>query len=204
QHNLAVGYQKWFGILVASPTLPFARGSLPAGYLIMSAEDFGHYLIAQLNDGNYQGVSVLSPVGIAELHRPYIQMPGTTDFYAMGWEVQHFHDVEVLRHNGASPGYTTDMFLVPQKNIAIAMVMNTYSPMLGIRVQRVPSSVLRMLLGQEIIPGSEFRYMQIVYAGVMLIPWLHLIAVFTTFRRLRFWRTSASAQRPYKRHASPP
>ncbi len=190
QGGLAVGYQKWFGVLVASPDLPFLRGSLPAGQLNMSAEDFGHYLIAQLNDGNYQGVSVLSPAGISTLHHPDVPMPGSTDFYAMAWEVQHFEDVEVLRHNGAVPGYTTDMFLVPQKNIAIAMVMNTYSPMLGIRVSRLPSSVLRMLLGQAIIPGYEFRYMQIIYALVMLIPLLHIIAVLATLRRLRFWRGS--------------
>ncbi|HET7143275.1 MAG TPA: serine hydrolase, partial [Anaerolineales bacterium] len=191
QDGLAIGYQKWFGIPVASPNLPFARGSLPAGYLTMSTEDFGHYLIAQLNDGNYQGVSVLSPAGIAELHHPGIQMPGTADFYAMGWEMQHFQDVEVLRHNGAVPGYTTDMFLVPQKNIAVAMVMNTYSPMLGIRVSRVPSSVLRMLLGQEIVPGYEFPFMQIIYALVMLVPFLHFLAVVTTLRRIRSWRRGA-------------
>jgi CubicO group peptidase (beta-lactamase class C family) len=194
QDGLAAGYQKGFGIPVASPNLPFVRGSLPAGYLSMSAEDFGHYLIAQLNDGSYHGVSVLSPAGISTLHHPDVPMPGSTDFYAMAWEVQHFQDVEVLRHNGAVPGYMTDMFLVPQKNIAVAMVMNTYSPMLGIRVSRLPGSVLRMLLGQAVIPGYEFRYMQIIYAGVMLIPLLHLIVVLATFRRTRTWRTSA--QRP--------
>ncbi|HEX9331833.1 MAG TPA: serine hydrolase domain-containing protein [Anaerolineales bacterium] len=188
QHGLAVGYQKLLGVAVASPNLLFARGSLPAGYLNMSVEDLGHYLIAQLNDGSYQGVSVLSPTGIATLHHPDIQMPGSTDYYAMGWEVQHFQDVEVIRHNGAIPGYTTDMFLVPEKNLAVAMVMNTFSPMLGIRVSRVPSSVLRMLLGQPVVPGYEFRYMQIVYAGVMLVPLLQLIAVAITFRRLRSWQ----------------
>src|SRR5688572_11721919 len=200
QDGLSVGYQKWFGVSVASPDLPFARGSLPAGYLNMSAEDFGHYLIAQLNNGSYQGVSVLSPAGIATLHHPDIQIPGSTDYYAMGWEVQHFQDLEVIRHNRASPGYTTDMFLVPQKNIAIAMVMNTYSPMLGIRVSRIPSNVLRMLLGQTIILGSEFLYNRIIYAGVMLIPLLHFIAVLATFRRIRYWRTSA--QRPMQRQAA--
>jgi CubicO group peptidase (beta-lactamase class C family) len=199
QDGLAVGYQKWFGIPVASSNLPFVRGSLPAGYLTMSAEDFGHYLIAQLNNGSYQGVSVLSPAGIGMLHRPDIQMPGSTHYYAMGWEIQHFQDVEVIRHNGEVPGYTADMFLVPQKNLAIAMVMNTFSPMLGIRVQRVPSSVLRMLLGQQIIPGYEFLYMRIVYALVMLIPLLHFLAVLATFRRIRVWRTSA--QRPTPRQA---
>jgi hypothetical protein len=190
QGNLAVGYQKWFGIPVASPDLPFSRGSLPAGYLNMSAEDFGHYLIAQLNDGSYQGVSLLSPTGIAELHHPDIQMPGSTDFYAMGWEVQQYQNVQVIGHNGAVPGYTTGMFLVPEKNLAIALVMNTYSPMLGVRVSRLPGSVLRMLLDQEIIPGYEFPYMRIVYALVMLIPLLHIIAIFTTFSRIRFWRRS--------------
>ena len=85
--GLALGYQKWFGILMASPDLPFVRGSLPAGQLIMSAEDFGHYLIAQLNEGSYQDVPVLSPAGIAALHHPDVPMPGSTDFYGMAWEV---------------------------------------------------------------------------------------------------------------------
>jgi CubicO group peptidase (beta-lactamase class C family) len=190
QDGLAVGYQKWFGIPVASPNLPFTRGSLPAGDLNMSVEDFGHYLIAQLNDGNYQGVSVLSSAGIAELHHPAIQMPNSDDYYAMGWEVQQYQDVQVIKHNGAVPGYTTGMFLVPEKDLAIALVMNTYSPMLGIRVQRLPSSVLRMLLGQEIIPGYEFRHMRIIYTLVMLIPLLHIIGVLATFRRIRFWRSN--------------
>lgn len=185
QDGLAVGYQKWFGIPVASPRLPFVRGSLPAGYLTMSAEDLGHYLIAQLNDGSYQGVSVLSPEGVAELHHPDVQMSGSTDFYAMGWEVQQYQDVQVISHNGAVPGYTTGMFLIPEKNLAVALVMNTFSPMLGVRVQRVPSSVLRMLLGQEVIPGYEFLYMKIVYALVMLILLLHFLAVATTFRRMQ-------------------
>lgn len=42
-----------------------------------------------------------------------------------------------------------------------------------------------MLLGQPVVPGYEFRYMQIVYAGVMLVPLLHLLALLTTFRRMR-------------------
>jgi len=66
--------------------------------------------------------------------------------------------------------------------------------MFGIRVARVPSSILRMLLGQEVIPGYEFLYMRVIYALVMLVPLLHLIAVLATFRRVRFWRTNI--QRP--------
>ena len=195
KNGLVVGYQNWFGIPIASPNLPFSRGSLPAGQLNMSIEDFGHYLLAQLNDGSYQGVSVLSPTGIATLHHPDVPMSDSTHFYGMGWEVQHFQNVEVIRHNGQVPGYTTDMFLVPQKHIAIAMSMNTYSPMLGVRVSRLPSSVLRMLLDQEVIPGYEFPHMRIIYALVMLIPLLHIIAVVATLHRVRYWRI-ANASHP--------
>jgi CubicO group peptidase (beta-lactamase class C family) len=196
QDGLAIGYQKWFGIPVASPNLPFSRGTLPAGQLTLSIEDLGHYLIAQLNDGSYQGISILSPSGIAKLHHPDIQMPGATDYYAMGWEVQQYQDVQVIGHNGAVPGYTTGMYLVPEQDLAVAVVMNTYSPMLGIRVQRLPSNVLRMLLGQEIIPGYEFLYMRIVYALVMLIPLLHIVGVWATSRRIRSWRMNAQTLTP--------
>jgi phosphoglycerol transferase MdoB-like AlkP superfamily enzyme len=90
------------------------------------------------------------------------------------------------------------MFLVPEKNLAIAMVINTYSPMLGIRVSRVPSNVLRILLAQPMIPGNEFLSARIIYAVVMLVPLLHLIAVLATFRRIRHWRTSG--QHPTQTH----
>jgi hypothetical protein len=133
---------------------------------------------------------VLSPAGIAELHHPDIQMPGSTDFYAMGWEVQQYQNIEVIGHNRAVPGYTTGMFLVPEKNLAVALVMNTYSPMLGVRVSRLPGSVLRMLLGQEIIPGYEFSYMRIVYALVMLIPLLPIVDILTMPRRINFLQTN--------------
>lgn len=201
QDGLAAGYQKWFGIPVASPNLPFSRGSLPAGQLILSAEDFGHYLIAQLNDGNYQGVSLLSPSGIAEMHQPPVN---TT--YGMGWEVQHFQDVEVIAHDGAVPGYTTVMFLVPEKNLAIAMVMNTYSPMLGFRVARVPGNILRMLLGQDTVQLNEILLRQIVYVVVMLIPLLLFISVVKTVRRVRSRQGGAplSPQAQIVRHVALP
>ena len=90
---------------------------------------------------------MLSPAGIAELHHPEIQMGGTADFYAMGWGVQQYQNVQLISHNRSVPGYSIGIFPVPEKGLAVALVMNTFSPMLGIRVSRVPASVLRMLLG---------------------------------------------------------
>jgi CubicO group peptidase (beta-lactamase class C family) len=50
--GLAQGYQMWFGVPVPT-TLPSPRDMLPAGYIIFTAEDMAHYLIAQLNGGRF-------------------------------------------------------------------------------------------------------------------------------------------------------
>jgi hypothetical protein len=50
-----------------------------------------------------------------------------------------------------------------------------------------------MLLGQEIVPGNEFLYMRIIYALVMLIPVIHIIAILTTTRCIRSWRKSVQS-----------
>ena len=70
--GVAVGHQTWFGFPLAVPDLPVPVGSLPSGQLISSAEDMGRYLIAQLNEGRYGDAQILSPEGIAELHRPAV------------------------------------------------------------------------------------------------------------------------------------
>lgn len=71
RHGLATGYLYWFSFPRATQ-LPFNRGSVPQGYMISTAEDMSHYLIAQLNGGRYGDVQILSPAGIREMHRPAI------------------------------------------------------------------------------------------------------------------------------------
>ena len=49
--GLATGYNYWFGRPRAS-NQAYNRGLLPAGYLIASAEDMAHYVVAQLDGGD--------------------------------------------------------------------------------------------------------------------------------------------------------
>ena len=70
ESGMATGYRLWFGVPIAAPEVPFVRGMLPSGYLISSAEDMAHYLIAQVEGGRYADRALLSPASIAELHRP--------------------------------------------------------------------------------------------------------------------------------------
>lgn len=67
--DIATGYRYWFFWPVAFDA-PYPRRMTPAGFLISSAEDMTHYIIAQLNEGAYGDNQLLTPQGIATLHTP--------------------------------------------------------------------------------------------------------------------------------------
>src|SRR5207244_12297203 len=59
QHGLATGYRWWFGVPLPA-SLPYLSDQLPAAFLISSAQDMTHYLMAHLTNGSYQRTPVLS------------------------------------------------------------------------------------------------------------------------------------------------
>src|SRR5205085_1012858 len=103
RNGMAQGYRWWFGVPIAA-TLPYPRDALGASFIISSAEDMTHYLIAQLNNGTYGQASILSPDGIAELHRPVAPV-GTGDRYAMGWVVGTRDGETVIWHGGDTANF---------------------------------------------------------------------------------------------------
>lgn len=84
--GMASGHLIWFGMPTPKDVL-FNRGALPSGHLMSSAEDMAHYLIAQLNDGRYGKVSVVSPQGIAAMHQPAVPTQTPETYYGMGWGI---------------------------------------------------------------------------------------------------------------------
>ena len=67
--DIATGYRYWFHWPVAFDA-PYPRSTTPSGFLISSAEDMAHYLVAQLNGGRYGNTQLLSAQGIDALHTP--------------------------------------------------------------------------------------------------------------------------------------
>src|SRR5919205_4472939 len=85
--DIASGYRSWLFWPLAFDA-PYPRRMTPAGFLISSAEDMSHYLIAQLNDGTYGKKHVVSPQGIATLHSAGAQMSPSSS-YGMGWVIHN-------------------------------------------------------------------------------------------------------------------
>jgi CubicO group peptidase (beta-lactamase class C family) len=121
--GLATGHNYWFGRPKAVD-LPYNRGILPAGYLISSAEDMAHYLIAQLNDGRYRSATVLSPSGTAELHRPAVPTPEAGTSYGMGWFVGPVNGIPAVFHQGETFNFHTNIVLIPGSKRGVVVLMN--------------------------------------------------------------------------------
>ena len=122
--GLADGHQYWFGRPVAA-ALPYEGGRLPAASLIASAEDLGHYLIAHLNGERYGPATVISPAGLAELHRPAAAGDGFA--YAMGWRVGPVRGVPAIHHGGALPHYRGKLVLLPGEGYGVVVLTNAAS-----------------------------------------------------------------------------
>jgi len=166
--GLATGHHYWFG-RPAATDLPYNRGLLPAGYLISSAEDMAHYLIAQLNDGRYGSATVLSPAGMAEMHRPAVPTPEANTSYGMGWFIGPVNGIPAVFHQGETFNYHANIVLIPESHQGVVVLMNAENSLdlfLRGRMGSVSEGVASLLEGQEPPSPPSNIGIFIVYAAL--------------------------------------
>jgi CubicO group peptidase (beta-lactamase class C family) len=188
--GLAVGHQSWFGVPVAVPDLPVASAMLPAGMLISSAEDMGHYLIAHLNAGRYKEVQILSPEGIAELHRPAAEtkmLSGAKGWYAMGWFTERVGQTCILSHSGLVPDFYAYMALLPEKKDGVVLLYNLDHFTMQLTLTEVSTAVAERLAGISPAP-LRFGAIPWIQRGLLLIPLLQIVEVAVTLGLIQEWR----------------
>jgi CubicO group peptidase (beta-lactamase class C family) len=121
---------------------------LPAGYLISSAEDMSHYLIAQMNNGRYGGTSLLSPVGIASLHQATAPADFPGSRYAMGWYSGPIDGVPSLYHDGDTFSFHADMFIEPAQHWGAILLSNVtgVNPLVRPALQHLRDGIASLLV----------------------------------------------------------
>jgi CubicO group peptidase (beta-lactamase class C family) len=201
QKGLALGHRYWFAYPVAAPDLPLPRGSLPAGQLISSTEDMAHYLIAQLNEGRYGGIQVLSPAGIAEMHHPGVKftMMGASGQYGMGWFIDERDQVRIVWHSGVVPDFFAYMAIVPGQNRGLVLLMNAdHFLMSNFAPAEVGMGAAALLAGARPDPIRWGIIIPWVLRGQLLLPAMQILGVAATLLRLRRWRRHPNS-RPSRR-----
>lgn len=129
QEDLATGYQKQGGNFQPVPYLYLNIG--PAAALSSTATDMAHFMIAQLQGGQYEGASILPPDAIAAMHRiqfrPHPKLPGT----GYGFRERRINGFQTIGHLGSLRGYSSSLTLMPEQNIGIFIVSNNFSGVHG-------------------------------------------------------------------------
>ena len=122
--SLATGYDPASGKPV--PVYNVKPTNLPDGGMFTTGGDMAKFMIAQLNGGIYKDKSVLSGKSIQLMHQ-YQQMihpkfPDTT----LGFEAPYslVSNEYVVNKGGDIPGFSSDVWLVPNKNIGVFLSGN--------------------------------------------------------------------------------
>ena len=185
--GLAGGHHYWLGRPVAVD-LPYNRGLLPAGYLISSAEDMSHYLIAQLNRGRYGDAAVLSPAGIAELHKPAVPTPESGTSYGMGWFVGPINGIPAVFHQGETFNYHANVVLIPGSNRGVVVLMNAENSVdlfVRGRMGTVAEGVASLMEGREPEPPPSSTGIFVVYAALLGVIALQIGGIIRSAAALR-------------------
>jgi CubicO group peptidase (beta-lactamase class C family) len=207
--NMTRGYYPFFGITTAYDHLmPYSQIVKPSAGLFSSAEDLTHFLIAHLNQGQYQGNSILSEEGITTLHTPGIQFSENAG-YAMGWSVFSFPDMASatpnnsvptgLTHAGEWVGYTSLLVFIPELETGIVLLMNKHDPARMPEYFSIGWSLSMLAMGLEPLEpqSADFigKNIRVLLAVVILLLGISMVWAVRKLRQLPLNSGSDSQQK---------
>ncbi len=192
--GLAPGHGELFGF-------PFRReqkyrpGALPSGYVVSSASDIAHFLIAELRAGKGD-TGVLNPETVKLTWQPPQNIKGG---YAMGWMVfDTISKIPFLAHGGSLENYHSFFYLNPKLNTGFVFLMNQGGllPMLG-GFGTLRNGLIKILDKEQPKNGSGFWPVVIVLVCFLLVA---AIEIFVTIR-LKNWQIRTEQKKKWKRWA---
>lgn len=111
------------------PTVhPFDPFIYAAGGLLSSVEELTHYLKFLLNNGNYNGSSLVSATSLEKLFSIHIDRPQSfygREGYGYGWGItKDFFNRTMISHGGSTGVSSAHIAFVPDLNIGVATATN--------------------------------------------------------------------------------
>jgi CubicO group peptidase (beta-lactamase class C family) len=182
--GMAQGYQFLYGISV--PThYQYNPSQMPSGYMISSAEDMSHFLIAQLNDGQYGDFHLLDAKTVASMQVPGISR-GRDGGYGFGWVIAPVGDVPAVWHDGVNNNYHSLLLMQPQNKRGVVILMNSFNIVAyQSAYQEIEAGVVRLLAGME--PNPPAQTLGSLYLKIDLVLFVLLVLVLLPLIRMRKW-----------------
>ena len=120
--DLAEGYQT----ASDEKPLPFQiLGNLASGALDTTGTDMAAFMMAQLQNGTYDGVQILKPETVALMHSPQSTMAPGMNGFDLGFYQENRNGLRIISHGGDLAAYHSELYLLLDKNIGIFMSFNS-------------------------------------------------------------------------------
>jgi CubicO group peptidase (beta-lactamase class C family) len=182
--GMAQGYQFLFGISVPIH-YSYNPSQLPSGYMISSVEDMSHFLIAQLNAGQYGDHRLLDADAVTSM-----QKPGTTrgrdGGYGFGWVIASKGDVPAVWHDGVNNSYHSLVLMQPQSRRGVVILMNSFNIVAyQSAYQEIEAGVARLMAGLD--PNEPSQTLGQLYLTVDFVLAVLLAIVFWPLLRMGKW-----------------
>ncbi|MET3732735.1 serine hydrolase [Moheibacter stercoris] len=132
QSNVAFPHQEIDGKIVPIPRRNWDNAG-PAGGVNSSISDLNKWMLMQLGtSGSVQDKVIISEKTMNEIHRPQISTASSNPLasqssYGLGWQIFDYKGKRIWTHSGATDGFNTFMFLVPELNLGIVMAGNAFN-----------------------------------------------------------------------------
>lgn len=107
----------------------------PAGSINSSAIEMAQWVRLHLNEGTYEGRTVLGDSTVAEMHRahmlreregPRSELFPSTHFsaYGLGWFLRDYRGRKVVEHGGAIDGMRAQVGMIPEEELGVVVLTN--------------------------------------------------------------------------------
>lgn len=116
----------------------------PAGSLNMTVQDMTHFMLAHLDSIDYQLFE--DQETLAKMHEQTHTYPNNAHGF---WE-RKVNGQRILEHGGNSPGFTTQLTLVPEEEFGMVLLTNVANEMSGLRVDLADELIGKHEVPQEV------------------------------------------------------
>ncbi len=131
--NAAWPHQEIRGEVVPIPRRNFDNAG-PAASINASVTDMAQWMRLHLGEpGMFNGQRLISEEVMEDLHSSQTVLAEYEIFddlssYALGWFVQYYRGARIQRHGGGTDGMNTTLILLPERDLGVIVVANTFTP----------------------------------------------------------------------------